>query len=607
MKKIILFLTSFIFIQFVTAQQAYHYTIDLNHVVKDKVKVTLVMEGIAQDELTFAFARVVPGTYSISNYGRFIEHLTAYDAAGKKVKYKRIDVNQYQFSTAKSIAKIDYWVNDSWDDKDVKQFLFQPGGSSIRPTSFVINNFCFLGFVVGKTEIPFDLTIEKPTEMYGSTFLTKVQSSNTSDVYKARNFFELTDNPILYCAPDTTSFYVNNSKINIAVFSELKQVTSKQVASYLRPLGFALQRFFTVLPTDAYTFIYFFDDANNQPRTSRAGLSAGWGALEHHHCSLYYLEDMQQEAGVKSMVYDVSSHEFLHILTPLNLHSEEIEYFDFLNPKMSEHLWMYEGVTEYFANLVQVRDTLLSVAQFVSAMKQKLNESDMYKNMSMTDMSKSVLTTEGQEQYLSVYSKGALIAFCLDIKMQELSGGKNSLKDVMMNLAKMYGPLKPFKDADLINNIVSFSDPSIRQFYEKYVIGKEDIPYGEYFAKIGINYEENVAAKRYVFGAYSFDSHAMKFMNVGDNVLHVMTGDELVSVNGNKVDGGNLEQIFTDYFFMNTKYVHLTLQVMRNGSLVTLDGDCVSRPYTIKKLVELMEKPTDAQLALRKSVLGKVE
>jgi predicted metalloprotease with PDZ domain len=191
--------------------------------------------------------------------------------------------------------------------------------------------------------------------------------------------------------------------------------------------------------------------------------------------------------------------------------------------------------------------------------------------------------------------------------MQELSGGKNSLKDVMMNLAKMYGPLKPFKDADLINNIVSFSDPSIRQFYEKYVIGKEDIPYGEYFAKLGINYEENVAAKRYVFGAYSFDSHAMKFMNVGDNVLHVMTGDELVSVNGNKVDGSNLEQIFTDYFFMNTKYVHLTLQVMRNGSLVTLDGDCVSRPYTIKKLVELMEKPTDAQLALRKSVLGKVE
>jgi predicted metalloprotease with PDZ domain len=333
----------------------------------------------------------------------------------------------------------------------------------------------------------------------------------------------------------------------------------------------------------------------------------GFGALEHPTATTVVLPEMMPLNELQKSMIDVVSHEFFHIVTPLTIHSNEIQYFDYNAPKMSQHLWMYEGVTEYFANLVQVRDTLLSVAQFVSAMKQKLNESDMYKNMSMTDMSKSVLTTEGQEQYLSVYSKGALIAFCLDIKMQELSGGKNSLRDVMMNLAKMYGPLKPFKDADLINNIVSFSDPSIRQFYEKYVIGKEDIPYGDYFAKLGINYEENVAAKRYVFGAYSFDSHAMKFMNVGDNVLHVMTGDELVSVNGNKVDGGNLEQIFTDYFFMNTKYVHLTLQVMRNGSLVTLDGDCVSRPYTIKKLVELMEKPTDAQLALRKSVLGKAE
>jgi predicted metalloprotease with PDZ domain len=48
---------------------------------------------------------------------------------------------------------------------------------------------------------------------------------------------------------------------------------------------------------------------------------------------------------------DVVSHEFFHIVTPLSIHSKEIQDFDYNDPKMSEHLWMYEGVTEYFANL----------------------------------------------------------------------------------------------------------------------------------------------------------------------------------------------------------------------------------------------------------------
>jgi predicted metalloprotease with PDZ domain len=51
---------------------------------------------------------------------------------------------------------------------------------------------------------------------------------------------------------------------------------------------------------------------------------------------------------------DVVSHEFFHIVTPLSIHSKEIHILIIMT-KMSEHLWMYEGVTEYFANLFQIR------------------------------------------------------------------------------------------------------------------------------------------------------------------------------------------------------------------------------------------------------------
>jgi predicted metalloprotease with PDZ domain len=77
----------------------------------------------------------------------------------------------------------------------------------------------------------------------------------------------------------------------------------------------------------------------------------GFGALEHPTATTVVLpEVMPKEELVKSMM-DVVSHEFFHIVTPLSIHSKEIQDFDYNDPKMSQHLWMYEGVTEYFANL----------------------------------------------------------------------------------------------------------------------------------------------------------------------------------------------------------------------------------------------------------------
>ena len=79
----------------------------------------------------------------------------------------------------------------------------------------------------------------------------------------------------------------------------------------------------------------------------------GGGALEHGNSSFYVLPDFG-DSTFTSMIKRVALHEFMHIFTPLNLHSEQIGNFDYVEPKMSKHLWLYEGVTEYFANLFQI-------------------------------------------------------------------------------------------------------------------------------------------------------------------------------------------------------------------------------------------------------------
>jgi predicted metalloprotease with PDZ domain len=41
---------------------------------------------------------------------------------------------------------------------------------------------------------------------------------------------------------------------------------------------------------------------------------------------------------------------------------------------MSEHLWMYEGVTEYFANLFQINQGLITEDEFYIRISERLKE-----------------------------------------------------------------------------------------------------------------------------------------------------------------------------------------------------------------------------------------
>src|SRR6185503_15287535 len=115
------------------------------------------------------------------------------------------------------------------------------------------------------------------------------------------------------------------------------------------------------------------------------------GALEHSYSSLYFMPEKTIEE-TRGQLRDFAAHEFFHIVTPLTIHSEEIHEFDFNDPKMSKHLWLYEGVTEYFAGSVQVKYGLITRDEYLSDMRQKLLiASNFLDEVPFTDISKFTL------------------------------------------------------------------------------------------------------------------------------------------------------------------------------------------------------------------------
>ena len=464
-------------------------TINLNDVKDDKVLVTVKAPTISTDQIEYNIPKIIPGTYSVDDYGKLLEDFKAFDKSGNALTTSKKDVNTWIISNAKKLDKITYLVNDTYDVEGGGGFgsgIFSPAGTNIDAgNNFMLNNHGFVGYFTDKKDLTYKVTIEHPETLFGATSLTDENPSKTVDLFVTARYNELVDNPIMYSKPDFTSFTVDGMEILFSVYSANGKHTAKALSGDLEKTMRAQKKFLGPINNNKkYTVLLYLSDMKKKD-------AKGFGALEHNTSTTVVFPEMMPTVALGEQIKDVVSHEFFHIVTPLSVHSNEIHYFDFNSPKMSKHLWMYEGVTEYFANLFQINQGLIDEGDFYQRMSSKIkNAKRMNDKMPFTKMSANVLEKPYKDQYLNVYEKGALIAMCIDITIREKSNGQRGILDLMQKLSNEFGSSKPFSDELLFDKIVELTYPEVGTFLNTYVDGETPIPYEDYFAKMGITYSK---------------------------------------------------------------------------------------------------------------------
>ena len=593
MKKIILslafvgFLWSCSSTQSTAKQNDVAVTIDLINVKEDKVMVTVTPPTFTSETVTFHFPKTVPGTYSEDDYGRFIENVKAFDAKGNTIKVAKIDENSYTIFDAKKLSKITYLVNDSFDTEGGAGFgesedIFSPSGTNINAgTNFMLNTHGFVGYFKGKEETPYKLTVTHQESLLGVSAMIDTDASATSDVFVMSKYASLVEMPIMYSKPDFTSFMVDDMEIIISVYSPTGKYTAKQITPNMENMMKAQKRFLgPINSTKKYAILLYLSDM-------AAKDAKGFGALEHPTSTVVVMPEMMGLEMLQEQLKDVVSHEFFHIVTPLTIHSNEIQYFDFNNPQMSEHLWMYEGVTEYFANLFQVNQGLIDEKEFFERMAGKIAQSrQMNDNMSFTKMSKNVLNAPYKDQYLNVYQKGALIAMCVDIIIRENSNGKKGILNLMQELSKEYGTSKAFKDEELFDKITALTYPTVGEFLKNHVAGETPIPYEQYFAKMGVTEASlEVAGNPFLKGQsqpyITVNPTTKEIMilpeielNVFMTTLGLKNNDTLLAFNGKDYNLDNIYDLIMAS--MNWKDGEaVTVKIKRDGKEETVKGKVV--------------------------------
>lgn len=585
-------------------------SIDLVQIENDRVKVTINPGAFSSETVYFYIPKTVPGTYSTDNYGQYIEGFKAYDYDMKELGISKTDENSWNISNGKQLDKIVYYVNDTYDsEREQKEPVFSPAGTNIQKGSnFMLNLHGFVGYFNGLQEVPYEISIQSPENLEPTTSLRMKGATDNAavDTFLANRYFEVIDNPILYASPNAATFQINDISVTLSLFSpngvykasDLKESMEKMMGAQKAFLG-------DIDGTKEYNIILYLSTMEDTD-------ASGFGALEHHTSTVVVLPEQMPKANLEQAMIDVVSHEFFHIVTPLNVHSEEVQYFDFNDPKMSQHLWMYEGTTEYFANLFQIQQDLIDEKEFFNRLMTKINNASSYDDsMSFTEMSQNILSEPYKANYANVYEKGALINMGLDILLRELSNGEKGVLWLMKELSKEYDVDTPFKDDQLIDLIVSLTYPEVRAYFETHVVGKTPIDYSIFLAKMGLKTTMTQEPSGFFLKG---QEPYIDVDQANDNAIFIRKGIELntffkdlgaqggdiiKSINGTVINLDAIRPIIGESFGW-TPETKISMVIQRGDEELTLEG-AVGTPLVNVKSIIPADTSNETQEKLRKA------
>jgi len=196
------------------------------------------------------------------------------------------------------------------------------------------------------------------------------------------------------------------------------------------------------LPMDRYSFLAMIDND-------------GYGGLEHCHSSaLVFGRNLLPRAGAASMTDDyrkllgLISHEYFHLWNVKRIRPAELAASDLRNEAYTRQLWIFEGITSYYDDLMLLRAGVITVDSYLELLGRMLTRvyrSRGRRTQTLEDSSFDAWIKLYQPDentpnaVISYYAKGAMTALALDLEIRLRTGGRSSLDDVMVALWREYG------------------------------------------------------------------------------------------------------------------------------------------------------------------------
>ena len=325
------------------------------------------------------------------------------------------------------------------------------------------------------------------------------------------------------------------------------------------------------------------------------------------------------------------AHEFFHCWNVERIRPRSLEPFDFERANMSSELWLAEGFTSYYGNLILHRAGIAprarllgTLGNYVNAVRQSpgvrfRSAVDMSRLAPFVDAARPVDPTYWDNTFLSYYTYGAAIALGLDLELRARSEGALTLDEFMRAMWRRFGKAegatppavpRPYDvaGAEAVLAEVSGDPVFAREFFARHVTGTEVIDYGALLAHAGLALQPALPGLAY-FGAAFEERQGILY--IGANTQFGTPAYEAGLERGDAIltlDGARLNSV---------QRLQSELRRHEPGELVTVryrrrdgyEGETTLRlaANPIVQIVPLEEagaQPTAEQLAFREAWLG---
>lgn len=464
-----------------------------------------------------------PGSYLIREYARHVQDFAVKGASGAELAWRKINKNTWQVDT-KGAKELIVTYRVYANELTVRT-------NELNDEHGFWNNAATLMFVKGHLAAPSTVTVQPFGDWKVATGLPKVDGQ--ANTFRAENFDILYDSPFEVSNFKEVNFDVEG-KPHRLIFSGEGNYDEKKTAADVAKIVEEAYKMFGELPYNDYTFI--------------VNLRGG-GGLEHlNSTALQYnrfgFKPKSRYQGFLGLV----AHEYFHAFNVKRIRPDALGPFDYENENYTKLLWLAEGGTEYYSNILLRRAGLISDKEFLDAKADAIEQlqsrpgrfEQSIEDASFDAWIKYYRPDENAvNNQISYYDKGELVAMMLDITIRTSSGGAKSLDDVMRYLYnERFKKGTNYTPQDVQKVAETMAGKSLDDFFNKYVRGTAEIDYDAIVSGIGLTMKTTQpnANKGYIGADLTENAGTLTIRSVPagtpayDQGLN--SGDQIIAVDG---------------------------------------------------------------------------
>ncbi len=538
-----------------------------------------------KDTLFVSLPAWSPGNYEIQNYARYLHGFRAKNASGQPLHWDRADKDTWRVATGRSDrVTVEFDYSSDTIDLSIAR-VAQDFGQFLGTNLFM--------FEEGQWARPAEVRFSLPAGWQVTTAL----KGPANGVYRAADYHELADAMTFVGRYSLDSLQADGKWIRIAVWpaADYTPAVARNLRNGVAKIAPVQNRIMGDAPYDVYTVFF---------NVIHGPIDFG-GGLEHsasQYDIMPALAFADPSGTLGDFMYPLLSHEFFHLWNVKRIRPAEMWPYDYHAEQYTPLLWWSEGVTDYYADLTNLRSGLWTPDQFLANAVTDIKQvEDTPEPWSAEDGSEATWIHEvfvnSSQLY---YPKGSLLGFLLDISIRDATDNAHNLDQVMRALyTRYYRQNKGFLTADLLTELRTAGMPDVDAFYRRYIDGRDSLPYETVFAKAGLVFHREVVTNPFVgVTANPAPSGGLVVQAVtpgsSAEVAGVQPGDVLANIGGIPVTA---DQDWGGPFrarYRGKAGQPLTITVQRAGRTLTLNGTVQERSTSTVTLTRV-PNPTPKQ------------